>query len=138
MYPAQPLSIQFIRPKPACLSSSQPLHGHHHLSQGSVDFALTFKRVVFQPSQSHGSCPSEITRCKSLPLSCRSRSVLIGRGIIPMDSGAFEWDCRHSFPSLTCVPVISKPFINQLQPGNVLSLASETGVATPGQDTRLR
>lgn len=55
-----------------------------------------------------------------------------------MDSGGFEWDCKRSFPSLACVLVISKPSINLLQPGIVLSLARGTGIAEPGQDTRLR
>lgn len=55
-----------------------------------------------------------------------------------LDSAAFESGCKHWFSSLTCVLVISKSSINQAQPGNVISLASEAGMASAGQKAGLR
>lgn len=64
--------------------------------------------------------------------------MLASRGIVPLDSAAFESGCKHGFSPLPYVLVICKSSINQLQPGNVTGLASEIGMASAGQKTRLR
>lgn len=101
-----------------------------------MDFA--FKQLVFEPSK----------RCRLFSLKNQSLSKLsfvqphsvpaAWRGITPLDSAAFQSACKHWFSSLPCVLVISKSSINQLQPGNGISLAGETGMASAGQKTRLR